>query len=73
MQIQKLEVLLKSGLMPRIYVKMSYKFLVGCLWIRFAPLFNDVYNGVSAAIRMADENLQEELCSNHSRMLLCLS
>ena len=58
MHLQNLEVLLKSGLMPEIYVRMSYNFLVGCLWIRFAPIFNDVYNGISAAIRTANEKLQ---------------
>ena len=36
----KLEVMLKSGRVPPVYVKCIYNFLIGCFWIKFTPLFD---------------------------------
>lgn len=38
----KLEVMCRNGRVPEVYVKCIYKFLVGCFWIKFTPLFDSV-------------------------------
>ena len=38
MHMRRLESMVKSSLMPDIYVETVYNFLIGALWIRFAPI-----------------------------------
>ena len=38
LQIRRIEAMLKSRVTPEVYVKMAYSFLIGSLWIRFAPI-----------------------------------
>jgi len=58
LELQRLEVIVNSGLMPREYLEMLYHFLVGCLWIKFTPIFDAVANCIAAVIKKADEELQ---------------
>ena len=47
----KLEVTLKGGRVPPIYVRCIYKFLVGCFWIKFTPLFDGVVQCIGALFK----------------------
>ena len=37
MQLRRLEVIIKCGVMPKLYQEVIYNFLIGSLWIKFAP------------------------------------
>ena len=36
--LRNVKVLIETGLVPELYLKATYFFLVGCLWIKFLPL-----------------------------------
>ena len=38
MHLRRLESMIKSRVMPEVYLEMAYNFLIGALWIRFAPI-----------------------------------
>jgi len=38
MQLGRLEVILRKRAMPDEYVRLCHNFLVGCFWIKFAPI-----------------------------------
>lgn len=40
--IKKIEALLNTGLIPLEYVQVAFKFLIGCFWIKFTPIFEAV-------------------------------
>jgi hypothetical protein len=61
MQLQRLEVIINSGLMPEQYLWLSYHFLIGCLWIKFAPLFASVHSCVSALIKASSREMKKRL------------
>jgi hypothetical protein len=37
-QLERLEVIIQSGVMPPAYYDMVYNFLVGSMWIKFTPI-----------------------------------
>jgi len=38
LNLERIEVMISSGVVPRIYMEMAYNFLIGCLWIKFTPI-----------------------------------
>ena len=38
MHLRRLESMIKSRVMPEVYLEMAYNFLIGALWTRFAPI-----------------------------------
>jgi len=42
--LRDVQVLLATGLVPTIYMKAIYHFLVGCLWIKFLPIQEPVFS-----------------------------
>jgi hypothetical protein len=71
LQIRRLEALLKSRLAPPQYVRMIYNFLIGSLWIRFAPIQAAIHDCVSTLIDHADAALQKEIVQRHASILKC--
>ena len=47
-QLRKIEVQLKSGGVPKKYLRTVYNFLVGSLWIKFTPLQPIIHDCISA-------------------------
>ena len=46
-----------------------HRFFVGCLWVRFTPLFPFVHSAVSALINFAPQAAQLRLLQEHCRLL----
>lgn len=69
MQLQRLEVLINSGTMPVEYIWLSYHFLVGCLWIKFAPLFASIQSCVAAIVRRAPKETRIQLMEKHATLI----
>ena len=70
MQIQRLEVMLKSGVVPNEYLHTIYNFLIGCLWIKFTPLFESINSCISVLIHFTkDDEIRESFVLQHSNIL----
>jgi len=65
--------MINSKVMPSEYLMLSYNFLIGCLWIRFAPLFQSVQNCISATFNSAEEAMRITLANKHARLTQNLS
>jgi hypothetical protein len=61
MQLERLEVIFGSGAVPDEYAQISYDFLIGCLWIKFAPLFPGVHSCVGAIVRNTTGKTRQQL------------
>jgi hypothetical protein len=42
LQIERIKAMIEADLVPELYLDVCYDFLVGCLWIKFTPLFKEV-------------------------------
>ena len=73
MQLERLEVMFGSGVVPDEYVQISYDFLIGCLWIKFAPLFAGVHSCVGAIVRNTTGETRQQLVEKHMKLVRTLS
>ena len=69
MQLRNLEVLIKSRAMPNEYLMLAYHFLIGCLWIKFSPIFPAMHDCISAIIINTGLDLQQHLVSKHVSLI----
>ena len=60
-QLEKLEVMAKFGVVPVEYHQALYNFLIGCLWIKFTPLFPAVHKCVATLINTTSSKCKETL------------
>jgi hypothetical protein len=58
LQLRRIEAMLKSGLLPKMYIQMTFNFLIGSLWIRFAPIQAAIHDSISALIKHVDAPMQ---------------
>jgi hypothetical protein len=63
MQLRRLEVLIKCGVFPKLYEEVIYNFLIGSLWIKFAPIQQAVQDCVAAILKT------EKLVKKHAEMM----
>ena len=68
-QLERLEVMAKYAVLPSEYCKATYYFLVGCLWVKFTPLFPAVHLAVAALINNSSAEMKEFLVREHSLIL----
>ena len=73
LQIQRIEAMVKSGVMPERYLAMVYDFLVGSLWVKFAPLFDCIISCLQTVFTHASSELQKKLLTKHCRLLRTMS
>lgn len=73
MQLQRLEVMFNSGAVPAEYLEISYDFLIGCLWIKFAPIFAGVHSAVGAIVRNTTGEFRQKLVEKHTKLVRTLS
>ena len=69
MQLGRLEVILRKRAMPDEYVRLCHNFLVGCFWIKFAPIQPAVHDCLSALIANSSMDFKEEILSKHSQVI----
>ena len=60
-QLEKLEVMTKFGVVPVDYHQALYNFFIGCLWIKFKPLFPAVHKCVATLINSTSSESKENL------------
>ena len=63
LQLRRLEVMIKSGVFPQAYEEIVYNFLVGSLWIKFAPIQEAVQDCMAAILK------SERLVKKHAEMM----
>ena len=73
MQLQRLEVMFNSGAVPPEYLELCHDFLIGCLWIKFAPLFASVHSCVGAIVRNTTGTTRQKLVAHHTKLVRTLS
>ena len=62
-----------SGAVPPEYLELCYDFLIGCLWIKFAPLFASVHACVGAIVRNTAGEIRDKLVQKHTKLVRTLS
>jgi hypothetical protein len=68
-QLQRLEVMLQSGLVPQKYLELAYNFLIGCLWIKFTPIQETVQACIAAIIKATAGEQREFFVLKHIKLL----
>lgn len=59
----------KFAVVPEAYHRALYNFFIGCLWIKFTPLFPAVHKCVATLINSASPESQEKLVKQHMIIL----
>ena len=49
-KLRQIEVFIKRQTVPLPYLKAIYNFLIGCLWIKFSPIFPVAHDCLSAIL-----------------------
>jgi hypothetical protein len=63
LQLRRLDVIIKSGVMPSPYHDIVYNFLIGSLWIKFAPIQEPVHDCLAAILK------SEKLVKRHAEIM----
>lgn len=70
MSLERLEVMIKNEYeFEDACLTTVHRFLIGCLWVRFTPLFPFVHSAMSALLTFAPKDAQVRLMQEHSRIL----
>lgn len=59
----------KYSVVPIEYCQALYNFFIGCLWIKFTPLFPAVHKGVAALLNNTTAEMKGKLVKHHSKIL----
>ena len=49
-KLRQIEVFIKRQIVPTTYLRAAFNFLVGCLWIKFSPIFPVTHDCISAIL-----------------------
>lgn len=61
--------MIKFGVVPREYHEALYNFFIGCLWIKFTPLFPAVHRCVSTLINTVSADQKNMVVNKHASIL----
>jgi hypothetical protein len=67
--LETLAVMIKSGLLPDLYTEIIYNFLIGCFWVRFTLIFENVQDCIAQIFTSLDADGKVKYITRHVEIM----